>query len=308
MWKGDRGVTRGRKAVVVADEKCDAITHLPHVGHREHCFFTLTDEQRRCQDSSNPANSLVLPGPKECHVFAKTIIRGLAVVSLVSAMVDGPCGGRGGAHSQPLAGRQDGQRLGDGRQRRRRRQLPGHPLCRSRRSASCAGNPRSRSRRGAGSGRQPPTATAARPWSAPTALDRPRRTACSSTCSGRPGRRRPCGCPSTSSSTVVAWSTAVPIRPTGRSSCERPMPSSVTLNYRLGVFGFLALPSLEKVPGDGNYGLMDQQAALRVGPTKYHRVRWQSVQGSPSAENPPVPSRCAPTWSRRCREDCSRRQ
>ncbi len=37
----------------------------------------------------------------------------------------------------------------------------------------------------------------------------------------------------------------------------------VTLNYRLGVFGFLALPSLEKVPGDGNYGLMDQQAALR---------------------------------------------
>jgi len=37
----------------------------------------------------------------------------------------------------------------------------------------------------------------------------------------------------------------------------------VTLNYRLGIFGFLGLPSLEKVPGDGNFGLLDQQAALR---------------------------------------------
>ncbi|MGE5289289.1 MAG: carboxylesterase/lipase family protein [Micromonosporaceae bacterium] len=40
----------------------------------------------------------------------------------------------------------------------------------------------------------------------------------------------------------------------------------VTVNYRLGPFGFLALPSLdnESPPGSsGDYGLMDQQAALR---------------------------------------------
>jgi len=40
----------------------------------------------------------------------------------------------------------------------------------------------------------------------------------------------------------------------------------VTVNYRLGIFGFLALPSLDKEAGadsSGDYGLMDQQAALR---------------------------------------------
>jgi para-nitrobenzyl esterase len=39
----------------------------------------------------------------------------------------------------------------------------------------------------------------------------------------------------------------------------------VTINYRLGVFGFLAHPALASRPGgaSGNYGLMDQQAALR---------------------------------------------
>ncbi|HVU33858.1 MAG TPA: carboxylesterase family protein, partial [Opitutaceae bacterium] len=40
----------------------------------------------------------------------------------------------------------------------------------------------------------------------------------------------------------------------------------VSLNYRLGVFGFLALPGLTKDSGhdaSGNYGLMDQIAALR---------------------------------------------
>ena len=41
---------------------------------------------------------------------------------------------------------------------------------------------------------------------------------------------------------------------------------SVTLNYRLGVFGFLAHPELTKESPDrasGNYGLLDQAAALR---------------------------------------------
>jgi carboxylesterase type B len=40
----------------------------------------------------------------------------------------------------------------------------------------------------------------------------------------------------------------------------------VTINYRLGPFGFLALPSLDTASRDGSsgdYGLMDQQAALR---------------------------------------------
>ena len=39
----------------------------------------------------------------------------------------------------------------------------------------------------------------------------------------------------------------------------------VTINYRLGALGFLAHPALAGPPGgpSGNYGLMDQQAALR---------------------------------------------
>jgi para-nitrobenzyl esterase len=40
----------------------------------------------------------------------------------------------------------------------------------------------------------------------------------------------------------------------------------VTINYRLNVFGFLALPSLDNEagnPSSGNFGLLDQQAALR---------------------------------------------
>jgi len=39
----------------------------------------------------------------------------------------------------------------------------------------------------------------------------------------------------------------------------------VTVNYRLGALGFLAHPALAETPGGptGNYGLMDQQAALR---------------------------------------------
>jgi carboxylesterase type B len=36
----------------------------------------------------------------------------------------------------------------------------------------------------------------------------------------------------------------------------------VSMNYRLGVFGFLGLPGLSHA-GEGNYGFLDQQAALR---------------------------------------------
>ena len=39
----------------------------------------------------------------------------------------------------------------------------------------------------------------------------------------------------------------------------------VTINYRLNVFGFLALPSLDNEagsPSSGNFGLLDQQAAM----------------------------------------------
>jgi para-nitrobenzyl esterase len=46
----------------------------------------------------------------------------------------------------------------------------------------------------------------------------------------------------------------------------------VTINYRLGVLGFLAHPALASRPGGpaGNYGLMDQQAALRW---VHHNIR-----------------------------------
>ena len=39
----------------------------------------------------------------------------------------------------------------------------------------------------------------------------------------------------------------------------------VSINYRLGVFGFLDVPGLGTAAGtaNGNYGLLDQEAALR---------------------------------------------
>ena len=47
----------------------------------------------------------------------------------------------------------------------------------------------------------------------------------------------------------------------------------VTINYRLGALGFLAHPALASQPGGpaGNYGLMDQQAALRWVQRNIHR-------------------------------------
>ena len=78
---------------------------------------------------------------------------------------------------------------------------------------------------------------------------------------------------------------AAPSTPSGRCSCGSTAAASprtarrnydgtklaadgtvvVTINYRLGALGFLAHPALASRPGGpaGNYGLMDQQAALR---------------------------------------------
>ena len=50
---------------------------------------------------------------------------------------------------------------------------------------------------------------------------------------------------------------------------------AVTVNYRLGVFGFFAHPELSKensYKGSGNWGLLDQSAALKWVAEKYRRV------------------------------------
>ena len=54
----------------------------------------------------------------------------------------------------------------------------------------------------------------------------------------------------------------------------------VTINYRLGVFGFLATYELAKEQGGsaGNYGLMDMVAAPAVGQGQHQEVRRRSRQ------------------------------
>ena len=50
----------------------------------------------------------------------------------------------------------------------------------------------------------------------------------------------------------------------------------VSFNYRLGVFGFLALPALSAEAPDhasGDYGMLDQQAAIALGTPQHRRVR-----------------------------------
>ena len=56
----------------------------------------------------------------------------------------------------------------------------------------------------------------------------------------------------------------------------------VTINYRLGAFGFLDLSDLggPGLPRSGNLGLLDQIAALR-GAREHLGVRWRSEQGLP---------------------------
>ncbi len=52
----------------------------------------------------------------------------------------------------------------------------------------------------------------------------------------------------------------------------------VTINYRLGVFGFLVTTELAKEANGaaGNYGLMDMVAALQLGEGKHRQVRRRS--------------------------------
>ena len=136
-------------------------------------------------------------------------------------------------------------------------------------SATCGGGSRSPPRRGRASARPPSSARGAcrarssTTWSSATSRAR---TASTST-SGRRPARRPRSCRSWCGSTAAAS------RPAPRRSRATTASASrgrawcvVTLNYRLGVFGFLAHPELTKESGrgaSGNYGLLDQMAALR---------------------------------------------
>ena len=93
----------------------------------------------------------------------------------------------------------------------------------------------------------------------------------------------------------------------------------VTINYRLGPFGFLALPSLDaESPGgsSGDYGLEDQQAALRWvrrnaqafgGDPRNVTIFGQSAGGESVCDNWPLPRRpaCSRTRSPRAAA-CSR--
>ena len=55
----------------------------------------------------------------------------------------------------------------------------------------------------------------------------------------------------------------------------------VTINYRLGVFGFLAHPELSRESPDGvsgNYAILDQDRGLGLGPAEHRGVRRRSRQ------------------------------
>ena len=55
----------------------------------------------------------------------------------------------------------------------------------------------------------------------------------------------------------------------------------VSMNYRLGIFGFFAHPELADENdhnATGNYGLMDQVAALALGQAQHRRIRRRSRQ------------------------------
>ena len=63
---------------------------------------------------------------------------------------------------------------------------------------------------------------------------------------------------------------------------------AITVNYRLGVFGFMAHPELTKESphhASGNYTLLDQHAALRVGEAEHRGVRRRSARVTIAGES-----------------------
>jgi para-nitrobenzyl esterase len=73
-------------------------------------------------------------------------------------------------------------------------------------------------------------------------------------------------CPSCSGFTAAATqAAAAPSRATTATFLPLKGVILVTINYRLGVFGFMALPELATEQGgsSGNYGMMDMVAALQ---------------------------------------------
>jgi para-nitrobenzyl esterase len=77
----------------------------------------------------------------------------------------------------------------------------------------------------------------------------------------------------------------------------------VSINYRLGAFGFLALPQLDGASA-GSYGLLDQIAALKWSPTTSRRSAAMRTT-SPSTVSRPAAKRSATCWLRRWPPDCS---
>ena len=57
---------------------------------------------------------------------------------------------------------------------------------------------------------------------------------------------------------------------------------ALTVNYRLGVFGFMAHPDLTRESphhASGNYALLDQNAALEVGAEEHRGIRRRPAKG-----------------------------
>ena len=69
----------------------------------------------------------------------------------------------------------------------------------------------------------------------------------------------------------------------------------VSINYRLGVFGFLDVPGLGTSPltANGNYGLLDAGSRAAMGAAQHRRVRRGPAAGSPSPVSRRAAGRCA---------------